>query len=54
MICPHDRHECDDRGCRYDGCQREAAADTDLRFNENRSQAEETSGHGLLMFRRLR
>jgi hypothetical protein len=21
MICPHDHHECDNRGCRYGGCQ---------------------------------
>jgi len=21
MICPHDHQECDNRGCRYGGCQ---------------------------------
>jgi hypothetical protein len=47
MICPHDRHECDNRGCRYGGCQGRAAADTSPRLEENRPQTEETSGHRL-------
>jgi hypothetical protein len=47
MICPHDRHECDNRGCRYGGCQGRTAADTASRLEENRSQTEETLGHRL-------
>jgi hypothetical protein len=53
MICPHDGHECDNRGCRYGGCQGRAAADPVPRFEENRSQTKETSAHGLADAQRI-
>jgi hypothetical protein len=38
MICPHDRQECDNRGCRYGGCQGrpsgELIANKDPRFRK--------------------
>ena len=39
MICPHDHQECDNRGCRYGGCQGrttgELVVHKDPRFRKN-------------------
>ena len=39
MICPHDHQACDNRGCRYGGCQgrpsRELVAHRDPHFSKN-------------------
>ena len=39
MICPHDHQECDNRGCRYGGCQGRQSgklvAHKDPRFKKN-------------------
>ena len=39
MLCPHDHQACDNRGCRYGGCQgrpsRELVAHRDPHFSKN-------------------
>jgi hypothetical protein len=48
MICPHDHQECDNRGCRYGGCQGrttgELVAHKDPRFRKNISVKSRNGG----------
>ena len=48
MICPHDHQECDNRGCRYGGCQGRPSgvlvAHKDPRFRKNIAIRSQNSG----------
>ena len=50
MICPHDHQECDNRGCRYGGCQgrpsRELVAHRDPHFSKNIVVESQNGGTG--------
>jgi hypothetical protein len=48
MICLHDQQECDNRGCRYGGCQgrpsRELVAHREPRFRRNMAVESQNGG----------